>query len=308
MAMQPAALRDALREGLLCFPATNFAADGAVDIPAFRGFVRHLLERPVAGLFAAGGTGEFFSLTQAEHREVVAAAAAEAAGRVPVIAGIGYGTAMAVEFARAAEAAGADGLLVLPHYLLQVEPEGLYRHYAAICEAVSIGVIPYNRDNAVIPPSVVVRLAREYPNMIGFKDGIGNIEQLMNLRDQLGDSVALIGGMPTAEVYALAYRGLGFRTYSSAVYNFLPATALRFYDAFLAGDDATVERLMRDLYLPLIALRNRGRGYAVSIVKAGLRVTGRSAGPVRTPLTDLTPEEEAEVRAIIDRALPEGDR
>jgi 5-dehydro-4-deoxyglucarate dehydratase len=109
--------------------------------------------------------------------------------------------------------------------------------------------------------------------------------------------------MPTAEVFAVPYLAAGFTTYSSAVFNFIPKTALRFYRAVRQGDTATTDELLQKLYLPYIALRNRGRGYAVSIVKAGMRIVGLPAGPVRPPLTDLTPAEMQELEAILVGAL-----
>jgi 5-dehydro-4-deoxyglucarate dehydratase len=262
-----------------------------------------LLTYEPAGLFAAGGTGEFFSLTLTEFGRVISAAVDAVGGTVPVIAGTGYGTKMAIEFARSAQAAGADGLLVLPHYLLQVEQEGLYRHVASICRSVDIGVIVYNRDNGIFSVETLERLVEACPNLIGFKDGAGNVEHLVAVRQRLGDRVVYVGGMPTAEVFAVPYKGIGFHTYSSAVFNFLPDMARRFFDAVRTDDRATTDRLLRDFFVPYLALRNRRRGYAVSIVKAGMRLTGRAAGPVRPPLTDLSEREEAELSILIRTVL-----
>lgn len=303
MPMDPARLRSALGAGLLAFPVTHFRDDGALDEDGYRASIHANVAHGPAGLFAPGGTGEFFSLTLGEVSRVVAAAVQEAAGRAPIVAGAGYGTAMAVEFARAAERAGADGLLVLPHYLLLAEQEGLFRHVEAICSAVGIGVVVYNRDNALFAADTLARLAERCPNLIGFKDGHGDVEQLVRVRQGLGDRLVYIGGMPTAEVYAVPYFGAGFSTYSSAVFNFVPRAALEFYAAVRAGDRATTDRLLRDFFLPYIALRGRKRGYAVSIVKAGMRIVGRPAGPVRPPLTDLTAPETEELRRIMMSGL-----
>jgi 5-dehydro-4-deoxyglucarate dehydratase len=110
--MHPDEVKHAVGKGLLAFPVTHFDADGAFDEPAYRtNIAANLAHRPAA-LFVAGGAGEFFSLTLDECRRIVVAAAAVAAGRVPIIAGVGYGTCVAIEFARAAEASGADGILV----------------------------------------------------------------------------------------------------------------------------------------------------------------------------------------------------
>src|SRR5689334_10557225 len=108
----------ALGGGLLSFPVTHFDDDGQFLEAPYRKHCDWMLSHELSGLFAAGGTGEFFSLTPGEVVVVVSAAVAEANGRLPVIAGCGYGTAIATEIARGAEKAGANGLLLLPPYLV----------------------------------------------------------------------------------------------------------------------------------------------------------------------------------------------
>jgi 5-dehydro-4-deoxyglucarate dehydratase len=107
-------------------------------------------------------------------------------------------------------------------------------------------------------------------------------------------------------VFAVPYFAAGFTTYSSAVYNFIPAAAQRFYKAVRSGDTRTTDHLLNTFFLPYIALRNRKRGYAVSIVKAGMRLLGRSAGPVRPPLSDLTAPEMDELKDLLERAFGPG--
>ena len=303
MAMEPARLKASVGAGLLAFPVTHFRDDSAFDEASYRASIADNVANGAAALFAPGGTGEFFSLTPDEYARVVAAAVSEARGRVPVIAGSGYGTAMAIEFARAAERCGADGVLLLPQYLLNVEQEGLLRHVEAVCRAVGIGVIVYNRDNCLFAAETLASLSDRNPNLVGFKDGHGDIEQLVRVRQTLGERLVYIGGMPTAEILAVPYFAAGFTTYSSAVYNFIPKTAISFHAAVRQGNGTVTDELLRNLFLPYIALRNRRRGYAVSIVKAGLRVVGRPAGPVRPPLVDLTGEETLELTRILDDAL-----
>ena len=115
----------------------------------------------------------------------------------------------------------------------------------------------------------------------------------------LGDRLTYIGGLPTAETFALPYLEMGVTTYSSAIFNFLPEWALSFYDSVRRRDRDAVYRELRDFVLPYIAIRNRKRGYAVSIVKAGMSAVGRHAGPVRPPLTELDAAERAELTALI---------
>jgi 5-dehydro-4-deoxyglucarate dehydratase len=303
VAIDPTRLKTKLAAGLLAFPVTYFRDDGGFDEPGYRTSIQRNIAEGPSALFCPGGTGEFFSLTLDECSRVVTAAVAEAAGRVPIIAGVGYGTAMAVEFAQAAERAGADGVLVLPPYLVKADQAGLLAHLEAICRAVGIGVVVYNRDNCLIGPTALATLAERCPNLIGFKDGHGDVEQLVAVRQRLGDRLVYIGGMPTAEVYAIPYFAAGFSTYSSAVFNFIPRAAKRFYGAVLAGDRRTTDEMLARFFMPYLALRNRKAGYAVSIVKAGMRLVGRAPGPVRAPLTDLSAAEMAELQQILADGL-----
>jgi 5-dehydro-4-deoxyglucarate dehydratase len=288
--MTPQDIQAQIGAGLLSFPVTTFDADGEFDAGKYREHVSWLAEYPAAALFAAGGTGEFFSLSRGEIVEVIRTAK-QAAGDVPIISGCGYGTRMAVEIAQDAEAAGADALLLLPHYLMKVPQEGLYRHVKAVCDSVSIGVIVYNRDNAQVTAQTLERLADACPNLIGFKDGSGDIATVREITIRLGDRLVYVGGMPTHELFAEAYDGAGVSTYSSAVFNFAPQAALDFYTALRAGDKAKMQAILTDFFYPYSRIRDRSPGYAVSIVKAGLRLIGRDPGPVRAPLTDLTDEE-----------------
>ncbi|WP_022681837.1 5-dehydro-4-deoxyglucarate dehydratase [Sphingobium bisphenolivorans] len=291
-----------LGRGLLSFPVTHFDAQGAFQEAPYRDHCGWMLEHELTGLFAAGGTGEFFSLTPDEVVQVVGAAVQETNGRIPVISGCGYGTAIATGIARGAEKAGADGLLLLPPYLMHGSQEGLTAHIEAVCRATGLGVIVYNRDNAIIDDETLARLCERNPNLVGFKDGVGDIELMTRIYARMGDRLTYIGGLPTAETFATPYLTMGVTTYSSAIFNFLPEWALAFYKAVRAGDQAHVMKGLKDFVLPYIALRNRGKGYAVSIVKAGMRAVGRDAGPVRSPLTDLTAQEDAELRGLIERA------
>ena len=304
--MTPADMARTMSAGLLSFPVTHFKGDLSFDETRYREHCDWLLQHGVTGLFAAGGTGEFFALTPREVATVCHAAVEETRGRVPVIAGCGYGTAIAVEMAQAAEKAGANGILLLPPYLMTPSQAGLAAHIRAVCRATSIGVIVYNRDNSIADENTLAQLCEQCPNLVGYKDGVGDVELMMRVYSRLGDRLVYIGGLPTAETFAMPYLEMGVTTYSSAIFNFLPDWALSFYRAVRARDHATVLRELKEFVLPYIEIRNRGRGYAVSIVKAGCTVIGRHAGPVRPPLTDLTPAEVSELRALIEKVRSRG--
>jgi 5-dehydro-4-deoxyglucarate dehydratase len=297
--MDPGEMAKQVGAGLLSFPVTHFNEKLEFLPKPYQEHVAWLLSHKPAGLFAAGGTGEFFSLTLSEFSSVIRAAVAQTAKQVPLVAGCGYGTAMAKEFAQAAEQAGADGILLLPPYLVGSEQAGLAAHVEAVCASTRLGVIMYNRDNAVLDDASLEQLCHRCPNLVGFKDGVGDIERMTRIYARLGDRLTYIGGLPTAETFALPYLELGVTTYSSAIFNFLPNFALEFYAAVRRRDHAAVFAGLREFVLPYIQIRNRRKGYAVSIVKAGMKAVGRSAGPVRSPLIDLTDAELQELTRLI---------
>ena len=303
MSMDPNTLKKTLGSGLLAFPVTHFKPDLSFDEQPYRSSIHRNVEHGAVGLFAPGGTGEFFSLTLAEAERVTRAAVEEAKGRVPIVGGTGYGTAMAVEFAKAAERAGADAVLVLPPYLLGVEQAGLEAHVDAICRAIGIGVIVYNRDNAIYcgrdrrppcrPPPQHDRLQGRPRRRRAAGARAPDRRRPPRLHRRHADGGGVRGALLRGGLHDLLLRRLQF-----------PA---RDGDAVLQrpcapGERATTDRLLKSLFLPYVALRNRRKGYAVSIVKAGLRVVGRSAGPVRPPLVDLTADEQNELARMVQLA------
>ncbi|MEU9307768.1 5-dehydro-4-deoxyglucarate dehydratase [Streptomyces sp. NPDC048256] len=313
--MTSAPLADRLRvpSGPLFFPVTAYGPDGALDLDTYRAHVRRGVEAGAAAVFAACGTGEFHALAPEEFEACVRAAVTETAGRVPVVAGAGYGTALAVRYARLAESAGADGLLAMPPYLVVAAQEGLLRHYREVAAATALPVIVYQRDNAVFTPGTVVELART-EGVIGLKDGLGDLDLIQRtvsaVRTEVPGDFLYFNGLPTAEQTQLAYRALGVTLYSSAVFCFAPEIALAFHRALTTGDDTTVHRLLDGFYRPFVELRAQGRGYAVSLVKAGVRLRGLDVGEVRPPLHEPSEDHVKQLAQVIERgyALLEEDR
>ncbi|WP_369063668.1 5-dehydro-4-deoxyglucarate dehydratase [Burkholderia gladioli] len=298
----PQELKQIISEGLLSFPVTDFDAEGNFRPSTYVERLEWLAPYGASALFVAGGTGEFFSLTRDDYSNVVRTAAETCKGKVPILAGAGGPTRVAIEYAREAQRLGANGVLLMPHYLTEASQEGIADHAEQVCKAVpDIGVIIYSRANSKLNADMLERLAERCPNLIGFKDGVGEIEAMVTIRRRLGDRFAYLGGLPTAEVYAAAYKALGVPVYSSAVFNFIPKTAMDFYRAIAADDHATVGKLIDTFFLPYLKIRNRRAGYAVSIVKAGAKLVGHDAGPVRAPLTDLNEAELAELDVLIKK-------
>jgi len=303
--MSPQELKTTISSGLLSFPVTDFDAQGNFQPSTYAKRLEWLAPYGATALFAAGGTGEFFSLVGEEYGQIIKVAVDTCKHSVPIIAGVGGPTRQAIAMAKQAEALGAKGLLLLPHYLTEAGQQGLVAHVEAVCKSVKIGVIVYNRAVCKLSAASLQQLADRCPNLVGFKDGVGEIEAMVTVRQKLGDRFAYLGGLPTAEVYAAAYKALGVPVYSSAVFNFVPKTAMDFYRAVAADDRATQSRLIDDFFLPYLDIRNRQAGYAVSIIKAGATLVGHPAGPVRPPLTDLTGEEVEMLSALIKRLGPQ---
>ncbi|MEU5085693.1 5-dehydro-4-deoxyglucarate dehydratase [Streptomyces sp. NPDC021356] len=312
MPSAPLAERLSIPSGPLFFPVTAYGPDGALDLDAYRAHVRGGVEAGAAAVFACCGTGEFHALTPEEFEICVRAAVEATEGRVPVVAGAGYGTALAVRYARLAEAAGAEGLLAMPPYLVVAGQEGLLRHYREVAAATALPVIVYQRDNAVFTPDSAVRLART-DGVIGLKDGLGDLDLMQRVvsavRTEAPGDFLYFNGLPTAEQTQLAYRGLGITLYSSAVFCFVPEIALAFHRALRDGDDTTAHRLLDGFYRPFVELRAQGRGYAVSLVKAGVRLRGLDVGEVRPPLHEPAEDHVKQLARLIERgyALLEGD-
>ncbi|MBL4645175.1 MAG: 5-dehydro-4-deoxyglucarate dehydratase [Hyphomicrobiales bacterium] len=301
----PDEMATALGKDLLAFPITSFDADLAFDPKTYRDHLSWMISNRPAGMFAAGGTGEFFSLSPQEVEDVTTATVEEVAGKMPVLTGVGYGAGIALDLAKRAERSGADGILLLPPYLVKASQEGLAAHVEAVCKATPLGVIVYNRDNAVLDADTLAQLCDRCPNLVGFKDGVGDIEAMVRIEDKLGDRLLYVGGLPTAELFALPYLTMGVTTYSSALFNFMPNFGRSFYRAVRANDMAAIKSGMRDFVLPYTAIRNRKPGYAVSIVKAGAKIVGRSSGNVRAPLTDLDAQSMEDLSALMAKI---GDR
>ena len=303
--MSPQEVKNVMSSGLLSFPLTDFDSHGNFNPRGYAERLEWLAPFGASALFAAGGTGEYFSLTGDEYPRIIQTAVDTCKGKVPIIAGAGGPTRFAIECAQAAEKAGAHGILLMPHYMTEASQEGLAAHVEAVCKSVNFGVIIYNRGISRFKPETVARLCERNPNLVGFKDGVGDIEAMSSMFLTMGDRLAYLGGLPTAEVYAAAYKALGTPVYSSAVFNFIPRTAMQFYEAVRTDDQATQHRLLKDFFMPYLKIRNRSEGYAVSIVKAGARIVGHDAGPVRAPLADLKSSEVEELAALIAKLDPQ---
>ena len=292
-------VRKAVGDGLLSFPITDFDANGRFDPDSYRQRLEWFISHDISAVFVAGGTGEFFSLTLDEYRQIVSLAVETVGGKLPVIASAGLGVGSGKAFAQAAEEAGADGILLMPPYLTECPQAGLVAYARQICDATDLNVIYYNRGNGILEAEAVQQLADACPNLIGLKDGKGDIQALNKIVKTVGDRLVYVGGVPTAEIFAEAYLSIGVNTYSSAVFNFVPDMAVTFYRELRNGNKEVVKRITQEFFIPFIDLRDNCKGYAVSLIKEGADIIGKPAGSVRSPLVMPTPEERRKLEQLI---------
>jgi len=293
--MDPNELR-ARFSGVIAFPITPFKSDLSLDLDGLRENLAQLLEHPVCAVVAAGGTGEMYSLTPGEHLQVIRSTVAAAQGRVAVIAGVGFGQRLAIELARAATEAGANGILAFPPYYPQADDEGMLAYYRAIGEATRLGMLIYSRDWANFSPAMVERLS-SIPNLVAWKDGQGDIRRLQAIINRVGDRLYWIGG--AGDDLVPAYYSIGIRTYTSSIATVAPRLSLKLHELAAVGRYDELERLMHRCVIPLYAIRGRRKGYEVSTMKALMDLSGLRGGPVRPPLVNIRDEEQEELREIL---------
>ncbi|KQT55300.1 MULTISPECIES: 4-hydroxy-tetrahydrodipicolinate synthase [unclassified Aureimonas] len=276
---------------------TPFAADGSLDEAAFRALVSWQIAEGSHGLVPVGTTGESPTLTHDEHKHVVELCIEVADKRVPVIAGAGSNnTSEAIDLARFAEDAGADGLLVVTPYYNKPTQRGLYAHYAAIAKAVTLPILIYNiPPRSVIDMSVetMARLHADFPNIVGVKDATAKLDRVSDQRQACGPDFIQITG---EDATALAHMALGGRGAISVTANVAPRLCSEFQTACLAGDFARALDY-QDRLFPLHKAIFIEPG--VSGVKYALSRLGKAENVVRSPLMTI----ERSTEEAIDSAL-----
>jgi len=294
--MHPSELRSRL-SGVIAFPITPFKEDLSLDLPGLHENLTKLIAHPISAVVAAGGTGEMYSLTPAEYARVIELTVHAIEGRVPVIAGVGFGQRLGIEMAQAAEKAGADGVLAFPPYYPNADDAGLLEYYRGIAASTRLGMLIYSRDWTTFTPAMVERLAAAIPSLVAWKDGQGDIRRLQSIMNHVGDRLHWIGG--AGDDMVAAYYSTGIRTFTSSIATVAPRLSLRLHELGVAGDGETLGELLERCVIPLYSIRSRRKGYEVSTMKALMDMVGMSGGVVRPPLVNVTAEEEDELRLIL---------
>jgi len=298
-------LRERFR-GVFGFPVTPFRQDLSLDLDALARNVDEMASYAFCGLVAAGGTGELYSLTPEEVGQVVRVTVEAVRGRMPVVAGAGYSTAIAADIARRAEKAGAECLLVLPPYYSNAPFEGVIDYYKAVGNATGLPLMVYSRDWAVFTPGMVARLAEKVPTLTFWKDGQGDARKYQRIMQSVGNRLAWLGGL--GDDCVPAYFAIGVQAYTSSISNIAPRLSLELAEAGMAHEVARLNGLMEKYVHPLYALRERVKGYEVSVMKAAMEILGMPAGPVRPPLTNCVAQDMADLRALMEVYADKIDR
>ncbi|RCL03112.1 MAG: 4-hydroxy-tetrahydrodipicolinate synthase [Candidatus Tokpelaia sp. JSC189] len=284
-------------KGALTALITPFLDTGGIDEKAFCNLVEWQINEGIHGLVPVGTTGESPTLSYDEHKHVIQICIEQVKKRVPVVAGTGSNsTAEAVELARYAEKAGADAVLVVTPYYNKPNQYGLYAHYAAIAEAVSIPIIIYNipgRSVIDMLPQIMGRLAHDFRNIVGVKDATGHIERVSEQRIACGEEFIQLSG---EDATALGFNAQGGKGCISVTSNIVPRLCAEFQNACLEGDFFSALAIHQKL-MPLHKL------FFVEpnpvVVKYAAAKLGLCKPFLRLPLVDIAPE----TAELVDKAL-----
>jgi 5-dehydro-4-deoxyglucarate dehydratase len=284
-------------KGVFGFPVTPFKKDLSLDLDGLARNVDEMVRYPFCALVAAGGTGEVYSMTPEEIEQVVRVTVDATNGRMPVVAGTGFNMPLGADIARREAKAGAQCILALPPYYSNSPEEGLLEYYRAIGAATDLPLMVYSRDWAVFSPEQVARLADRVPTLSAWKDGQGDVRKYQRIMNYNGDRLAWYGGLGDDNIPG--YFAAGVQAYTSSISNIAPKLSLQLAEAGMARDMWQLDPLMKKYVHPLYALRERGRGYEVSAMKAAMEIIGMAAGPVRPPLNAVKPQDVEDIRALM---------
>ena len=287
--------------GIIPPVVTPFLADESLDLPGLKRHIDHMLAHRVHGIFVLGTTGEFYALDESEKQRVVAAAMEHVAGRVPVYVGTGAETTReVVRLTKMAEAEGAAGVSVITPYFIKPTQAELIEHFRRVADSTSKAVVLYNNPATCgglsIEPETVAKLA-EVPNIVGIKDSSGDLQNTIEIiRRVPADKFSVLNGRDTLIAAALIF---GAKGAIPASCNIAPELCVGIYESFAKGDLAAAHEYQARLH-PIRTALVLGTGNGA--VKEAMALLGRPAGPNRMPISPLTDEKRAKLKAILDGA------
>jgi len=296
MARSPFELKSCLK-GIVGFGVTPFNPDLSIDFDALRQNTAHLVEHCEV-VVALGNNGEIFSLSPEEQKQVARAVVEEARGRKPVLIGVGFAMPVSVELARAAEACGADGILILPPHYSNTSDDGLFEYYRSVAAATKLGVVLFQTPAMNFSVPLLHRLA-EVPNIVGMKDEHGDVKQFVRQWNAAGDRLKLMCGV--GEILAPSYFALGVDVFTSGIINFMPETPRKILRLLQERQFEAAARVVEQEALAIFDLRAKRPGYVTAVIKEGMNLCGMNAGPSRPPIAPLLDADRDELRSILAR-------
>lgn len=296
MALNARELKSSLR-GIVGFGVTPFDKDLRVNLEALRQNAAYLVQYCDV-IVPLAGNGEIYSLSPEEHQMIGRAVVEEVNGRKPVIAGVGFSVPIARALAQAAEAYGADGVLVLPPYFTHANDDGLFDYYRSIASATKLGVILFQTPSVNFSPALLRRLA-QVPNIIGLKDEHGDLHQFVRQWNAVGDQLELLCGV--GEILAPSYFALGVKAFTSGIVNFMPKTCVKILKHLRDRQMDAAARVIENETVPIYDLRAKRPGYRTLVIKEAMNLCRMNAGPVRPPLAPLPDQDREELRGILGR-------
>jgi 4-hydroxy-tetrahydrodipicolinate synthase len=275
---------------------TPFRADGSLDEAGVSRLAKRQIDAGIHFLVPCGTTGEVPTLTDDEQVRVVKLVAAEAKGRVPVLAGAGgYNTQEVIHAALRMRDAGADGILSVTPYYNKPTPEGLYQHYRAIAEAVGLPIIVYNvpgRTGCNVDPATLVRLST-IPNIVGVKEASGNVTQMCEICASVPADFIVLSGDDALTLPLMAVGGRGIVSVAS---NEIPAEMSRMVELAERGDFAAA-RTLHNRLMPLLQV-NFIESNPIP-VKSAMASLGLLQEIYRLPMVPPRPASKQKIEAVL---------
>ncbi|MDN4493493.1 5-dehydro-4-deoxyglucarate dehydratase [Ureibacillus aquaedulcis] len=289
--------------GILGFPVTPMNEDLSINYEGFQKNIEFLIENGLNSIFIACGAGEFHAISEEEYEQLIIKAKEVVQNRVPIYTGVGGKITEALRQTKISAKHGVEGYLILPPYLIDPSQDGIFAYLKMIIKSTDLNAIVYQRDNCILTLDTLKKLA-ELPQLVGFKDGVGNIETNVEFTQALGNRLAWINGMPLAEVTMPTYLNIGFDTYSSAISNYIPFVSRQYLNALISGNHEKVKQIYEDVIFPIHNIRKQKKGYAVSLIKAGMNIVGLSVDThVRPPIAPVEQQHYEALAKIIERAI-----
>lgn len=275
---------------------TPFKPDLSVDLEGVRAYTRFLIDHDITVISPLGSTGEFFTLSTDEHKQVMKTVVEEAAGKAVVIAGAGHsGTAMAGELVDYAEQVGADAVLICAPYYYHSGPEAIYDHYRTLAEEHDIGIVIYSNREFMTNLELIDRLA-SIENIVGVKEATGSYPLFYEWCVRHGNELAVLGGGSMR--HYLWGQMWGSPGYFASVGNFAPHVEVEFMRCVDSGDLEKARRIVREIEYPFMQVAVKHDWFGS--LKAAMQLCGLPAGPSRLPVVTVSEEACQELRNVLN--------